>query len=68
MEAVLKDGMNWAGGYAFALSLLFFLPAILAILRAHPRRWSILILLFVLGWTGIGWLVALIWSMGAARR
>ncbi len=68
MAAILKDGMDWAGGYSFALSLLFFVPAILAFLRGHPRRWPILILLFSLGWTGVGWLVALIWSLSATRR
>lgn len=68
MEAILKDGLAWAEGYSFALSLLFFVPAILAFLRNHPRRWAILVLLFSLGWTGVGWLVALIWSLSATRR
>ena len=51
-----------------ALSLLFFLPAVIAFPRGHPRRWAIVILLLALGWTGVGWLVALIWSLSAARR
>lgn len=68
MDALLNQGAEWARGYSFALSLLFFLPAILAFLRNHPRRWAILILLFSLGWTVIGWLVALIWAMSATRR
>ncbi len=67
MEAILKNGLDWAGGYSFALSLLFFIPAILAFLRGHPRRWPIVLLLLSLGWTGVGWLVALIWSLSATR-
>ncbi len=67
----LTDGVaqvNPAEGYSVALSLLFFLPAVIAFPRGHPRRWAIVILLLALGWTGVGWLVALIWSLSAARR
>ncbi|MBT3334082.1 MAG: superinfection immunity protein [Rhodospirillaceae bacterium] len=68
MEAVFKDGLDWASGYSFALTLLLFTPAIVAFLRNHPRRWPITILVFSLGWTGVGWLVAMIWSLSATRR
>jgi hypothetical protein len=64
----LADGLAWAEGYSLALSLLFFLPAIIAFLRGHPRRWGIVILLLTLGWTVVGWLVALIWCLSATRR
>ncbi len=67
MDALLQDGLDFAAGYSFALSLLFFLPAILAFLLSHSRRWAILILLFTLGWTGLGWLVALIWALSGRR-
>jgi hypothetical protein len=67
METVLRNGLDFAAGYSFALSLLFFLPAILAFLLSHSRRWAILILLFTLGWTGVGWLVALIWSLSGRK-
>jgi hypothetical protein len=36
MDAVLKDGLDWASGYSFALTLLLFVPAIIAFLRGHP--------------------------------
>jgi hypothetical protein len=39
----------------------------LAFLLSHSRRWAILILLFSLGWTGLGWLVALIWALSGRR-
>lgn len=68
MDAMLQDSLAWAEGYSLALSLLFFLPAIMGFLRSHPRRWAILILVFVLGWTLVGWLVALIWSLSGKRR
>ncbi len=42
------------------LLLLYFLPSIIA----HNKRdaTAILLLNFFLGWTGIGWLMALIWA------
>ena len=54
----------------FALALFFFLalllyimPAVVAWDRQHPQvRW-IWALTLVLGWTGIGWLLALIWAL-----
>ncbi|HZZ61869.1 MAG TPA: superinfection immunity protein [Roseiarcus sp.] len=47
----------------------YLLPAIIAALRGHLDAAAIFVLNLVLGWTGIGWLVALIWSLtGNTRR
>jgi Superinfection immunity protein len=51
-----------------ALSL-YLLPSMVAALRGHLDAAAIFVLNLVLGWTGLGWLVALIWSLtGNARR
>ena len=50
-------------GPALLLLALYFAPAIMAFLRGHLSRWAILILNLVFGWTFIGWIVALIWSL-----
>ena len=47
----------------FVAVALYFLPSILAKRRRHPRYQSILILNFLLGWTPIGWVVALVWAL-----
>lgn len=39
----------------------YLFPAILAFCLKHPRRWAIFAVNFVLGWTGVGWLTALVW-------
>jgi hypothetical protein len=45
------------------LLALFFLPIIIAIARHHPGTvWIVLLDLF-LGWTLLGWLGALVWSL-----
>jgi len=41
---------------------LYFLPSIIASLRNHSNRVSIFVLNLFLGWTFLGWVVALIWS------
>lgn len=42
---------------------LYFIPAVVAFLRAHHSKVAILTLNILLGWTGIGWIVALVWSL-----
>ena len=41
---------------------LYFVPAIIAYGRRHKNSVPILLTCFIFGWTGIGWLVALIWA------
>jgi hypothetical protein len=45
-----------------ALIIGYFLPAIVASLRRHANAAAILILNLFLGWTFLGWVIALIWS------
>jgi hypothetical protein len=48
--------------------LLYVLPSIIAFRRLHPNRWLILAVNVMLGATGIGWAVALVWACYAAHR
>jgi hypothetical protein len=41
----------------------YFLPAILAFARNKRDATAILILNFFLGWTMIGWVIALVWAL-----
>ena len=43
--------------------LLYLAPALIAFARGHLSAWAILVLDVVFGWTGIGWIVALIWAL-----
>lgn len=42
--------------------LLYFLPAWMAFKRGHKNRGTILVLNFLLGWTFLGWIGALVWA------
>lgn len=46
-------------GFGF---LLYFLPTIIAVVRSKRDTTAILLLNFFLGWTMIGWIVALVWA------
>lgn len=44
---------------------MYFLPTLVANGRHLPERTGIFFLNLFLGWTGIGWLIALIWAITA---
>lgn len=50
--------------YLFIFFSIVFLPTIIAFQRGHDSKVSILILNIFLAWTVIGWIIALIWSVG----
>lgn len=43
--------------------ILYFLPAIVAFVRSKRDAGAILVLNFFLGWTAIGWVIALVWAL-----
>ncbi|MFZ0760053.1 MAG: superinfection immunity protein [Candidatus Sulfotelmatobacter sp.] len=47
-------------GFGFAM---YFLPTIIAFARSKRDATAILLLNFFLGWTMIGWVVALVWAV-----
>ena len=47
-------------GFGFVL---YFLPAIIAYSRSKRDAGAILVLNIFLGWTAIGWIIALVWAL-----
>jgi hypothetical protein len=43
--------------------VLYFLPTLIAFLRKHKNKLAIFLLDFLLGWTVLGWVASLIWSV-----
>ena len=43
--------------------LVYFLPSIIAFRRKHRNRVAILVINIFLGFTGIGWVAALVWAV-----
>ena len=40
----------------------YFLPALIALVRNHHNKVALIVTNLLLGWTGIVWLVTLIWA------
>ena len=48
----------------FAMVLgVYFLPTVVAMMRNHHNAGAILVLNLLLGWTLLGWVAALVWSL-----
>ena len=41
----------------------YFLPGLIASLRNHKNKLAIFLLNLLLGWTVLGWVVSLVWSV-----
>ncbi len=50
------------------LFILYFLPSILAISKHKKNNSAIFIVNFFLGWTLVGWMIALIWSLEDEKK
>lgn len=66
----MSDGSSPIAGFVFLVVafVAYFLPTFIASRRSHPNGNSIALLNIFLGWTFIGWLVALIWSVSAIQK
>ena len=72
MMEMMGDMFGWfmSLGLVFMILIggLHFLPAVIGFVRDHPSKWAILVLNLFLGWTFIGWIVALVWSLTGIRE
>ncbi len=62
-------GNGSIGGLFLALSFFVYLmPAIIAYYRGHHNKGLIFLLTIVIGWTVIGWIAVLVWSLTAVKE
>ena len=59
MEAMAALG---AGLFAI-LAAGYFLPSLIALLRGHRSAFGVFVLNLFLGWTMLGWIAVLVWSL-----
>jgi hypothetical protein len=59
----MNDDALTAALLALVVFVVYFLPGIIAASRDHPNNVAIFALNLLLGWTGLGWVVALVWSL-----
>ncbi len=57
----------WLLAAVFGL-LIYFVPSVIAAARHHEHFLWVLVLNIVLGWSGIAWVVLIIWAILGERR
>ena len=68
LMAVLGKIVDWTGLIVWSVAtLIYFVPTIIAFSADHRQRVAICALNLVAGWTLIGWVVALVWSLMRER-
>ncbi|HEY4111234.1 superinfection immunity protein [Puia sp.] len=55
-------------GIGAMLFIPYFLPTIIAILRKSSSTAGVFVLNFFLGWTFIGWIIALVWAIASRNN
>ncbi|WP_323115156.1 superinfection immunity protein [Pseudomonas guariconensis] len=55
-------------GYLVVYLAIYILPMIIAFHRHHEKYTTIFLLNLLLGWTVVGWVVALVWAVIGKRR
>jgi len=46
----------------YFITFIYFVPTLVAIIRGHHSKGAVIVLNILLGWTIIGWIVAIVWS------
>lgn len=57
-----EPGALWGFVVFIVLLVIYFAPAILAFDAKHKDRVAIMVLNLFLGWTFVGWVIALVWA------
>jgi hypothetical protein len=68
VQASAEAAVDAASGFIFifllgVFLLLYFFPTLIAVLRKHASALAIFAFNLFFGWTGLGWVAALIWSL-----
>jgi len=66
MEAMVNGVLSSV--VLFSLAPLYFLPTIVAVLRRVPNSGSVLVINLFLGWSFVGWVVALAMAVRSKVR
>jgi hypothetical protein len=60
------DALTVAG--LVVAAVVYLLPAIVAHKRRHPQQLAITVLTVLLGWSVLGWIIAMVWACTATPR
>ena len=52
----------------FVMMFIYFIPSIVAHYKEHTKESSIMVVNLFLGWTFLGWVIALAWSVSESKK
>ncbi len=61
-------GIAYLLGAVCTVFTIYFAPSIVGFARHRPNRGAILVLNIFLGWTFVGWVIALVWAVANKRE
>ncbi|MGR2929340.1 superinfection immunity protein [Acidithiobacillus ferriphilus] len=67
ITAIFLHVVVWLLGAIFGL-FIYFIPSIVAAARHHEHFLWVLVLNIVLGWSGIAWIILIVWAILGERR
>ncbi len=67
IAAMFLHVVVWLLGAIFGL-FIYFIPSIVAAARHHENFLWVLVLNIVLGWSGIAWIILIVWAILGERR
>lgn len=62
----MSDGISNGGVLLIVLAALYLLPTVVALLRLRHNTMAIFALNLFLGWSLVGWVLALVWALSSA--
>lgn len=65
---IKMEALFLVGVFIVANLIWYFIPTFIAMIRGHMNTGAIFATNLFLGWTVIGWIVAVIWSMTNNRK
>ena len=60
--------METALPFALPAIAVYLVPSMIATVRGHDSALAIVVLNILLGWTFIGWVIALVWALSNPRK
>lgn len=64
----MENPLEFSVGVLVAMTIAYFMPVTIAVVRKHPKTPFIFLVTVIFGWTVIGWVYGMFWALMPPRR